>query len=557
MARFTAGTILATYSLTASKSPIGACFPRQIVDKPSPNDEGSTSLAKREVAYDSASTYKTRTELRSAADRQLTANVRAAQAATINKFNRIRFSAPDEEFVFACLYFFAGARGWHTSQGGGRIVVISQAAEQRQNPRIATVPRTDPDGAPDHPLLLNVSADGACLWLSEAPPVDQYLVLSFRCQGQDRVLRSRIVWSRSCKAMSNRTNLPSSEGWLAGINLEHADTDIRIDAIPHDILHAGQAIVSFDSQDEPSVEQQLGRDVEERSSDMQRMNQETNPALEAASQDLAPIFAKHFSDVRLVSKGDRLELSASLRAPDQETVTGTPQSAQAAIETRQEPSVVTPESVELPSDMAAPRVVPAGNWPGREFVLLASVAAIILVAFYFGVLRDSGESAEDPGLIVALQISPQWAQGLGLDDEVLDGWVEIKQTFDLPDKTMRSMILMMRDNEKYPSGHDLHDLSKHPMQTGRALSLLAAAKAESATTLDIGLVKDDLESRLMAGARFPDEPPGGRYSSLQRELYHNLVVLGVVDLLHRRKDATPVREILAALPQRKLEQQTD
>lgn len=61
----------------------------------------------------------------------------------------------------------------------------------------------------------------------------------------------------------------------------------------------------------------------------------------------------------------------------------------------------------------------------------------------------------------------------------------------------------------------------------------------------------------MAGARFPDAPPGGRYSSLQRELYHNLVVLGVVDLLYRRQDEAAVQEMLAALPQTTLRQQTN
>jgi hypothetical protein len=61
----------------------------------------------------------------------------------------------------------------------------------------------------------------------------------------------------------------------------------------------------------------------------------------------------------------------------------------------------------------------------------------------------------------------------------------------------------------------------------------------------------------MAGARFPDEPPGGRYSSLQRELYYNLVVLGVVDLLYRRQDEPSVQGILAALSQGNVKQHTN
>ncbi|UCH49834.1 MAG: hypothetical protein JSU95_08765 [Betaproteobacteria bacterium] len=58
-------------------------------------------------------------------------------------------------------------------------------------------------------------------------------------------------------------------------------------------------------------------------------------------------------------------------------------------------------------------------------------------------------------------------------------------------------------------------------------------------------------------ARFPDEPQAGRYSSLQRELYHNLVVLGVVDLIHRRQHEPAIQEILAALPQGTPKQQTN
>jgi hypothetical protein len=424
--------------------------------------------------------------------------------------------------------------------------VINQAAEQRQHPRIATVVRTDPEVTPGHPLLVNVSTDGACLWLGETPPVDQYLVLRFRCKGQDRVLKSRIVWSYPCEPTPNRNNLPISKGWLAGISFDQTETGDRINAIPHDILHAGRATVSFDDHDDVPAKQELEQSAEQQGSELTFLDEVAIPALKSATNDLVPIFAKHCSEVRLICTRDRLELVASFRPPAGQTAPPITTPPERGVEIRQEPTASSP-NVELPSHMASPATMPAGKWPGREFVAWTGVAAAIVGAFYFAVLRDAGESPQEAEPIVALQISPQWAQDLRLNHEVRDGWVEVKRIHSLSDETVRSMILILRENEKYPSGHDLHDLSKHPSQAGRALSLLAAAQAESATTFDIAMVKDDLESHLMAGARFPDEPPGGRYSSLQRELYHNLVVLGVVDLFYRRQNEPPVSEVLAAV----------
>ena len=421
----------------------------------------------------------------------------------------------------------------------GRQLVISETAEQRQHPRIATVVHGRPEVTPGHTLLLNVSTNGACLWLGEAPSVDQYLVLRFRCKGQDRVLRSRIVWSQPCEPTPNRNNLLVSKGWLAGISFDQTETDDRINAIPHDILHAGQATVSFDDYDDVPAEQQ--------GSELTFLDARAIPALKSATNELVPILAKHFSEVRLICTRDRLELVAAFRPAAGKTAAPISQPRERGVEIRQGQTAAPPPSVELPSHMSAPRTAPKGNRPGREFVVSAGVAAAIVAAFYFAVLRDAGESLQEPGPIVAVQVSPPWAHDLRLDNEVRDGWVDVKEALNLPDNTLRSLILLMQDNERYPSGHDLHDLSKHPVQVRRALSLLATAQTESATKLDIGMVKDDLESFLMAGARFPDEPPGGRYSSLQRELYHNLVVLGVVDLFYRRQNEPPVSEVLAAV----------
>ena len=296
--------------------------------------------------------------------------------------------------------------------------MINQPAEKRHHPRIATVPRAGTDHVPGHPLLVNVSADGACLWLEEAPPVDQYLVLSFRCKGEDRALRSRIVWSRPSKPMSNRNNLPSSAGWLTGINFEPTDTDVRIDAIPHDILHAGQATVSFHKHYDIPVKPQLERDDKNHPPALIEFREKSIPAMETAAKDLVPIFAKHFSDVRLVCTRDHLELTATFRGASTRTMSQTPRPPEREIKERQEPTTAKSPQVELPTYMAAPRTAPADKWPGREFFVLAVVAVVIVGAFYFAVLRDPGDSAQISEPIVALQISPPWAR----ESSVMGGW---------------------------------------------------------------------------------------------------------------------------------------
>jgi hypothetical protein len=93
----------------------------------------------------------------------------------------------------------------------------------------------------------------------------------------------------------------------------------------------------------------------------------------------------------------------------------------------------------------------------------------------------------------------------------------------------------------------LYDLSKYPLQAARALALVSRWQGTNGETADLGKLKNNLESRLIAGARFPDEAPGGRYSSLQRELYNNVVVLGIVDMFYRQQDDPVVRQVLASL----------
>ncbi len=423
--------------------------------------------------------------------------------------------------------------------------MMNKAVNQRKYSRVTTVPHAIPEATPGHPLVINVSQGGACLWLSEPPPAGQVLALRFRCDGQDHVLQSRLVWSRRRAATSIRKNPPRSEGWLAGVAFTGGDGDIEITEIPRDVLRADHAAVSFIGKDDGPVGQHRNRDRQEESPRLITLNEDSISGIKAATGELVPVFAKHFSNVRLVFTRERLEISASFKPPEHP---GAPQ-MQRRNDRNLQQTQMAPESVssrvDRPPVVTRPGNVPTTDWHRRGYFAIAAV--VIVGASYLGLLGKPDDNPGPTDSIVARQHIPDWAQGLGLDSAVLDEWIEVKRTFNLPDTTLRSAIQIVRDNDKYPSAHDLHDLARHPVQVGRAFSLLAGARTTPATSLELRALKDDLESRLMAGARFPDEAPGGRHSSLQRELYHNVIVLGVVDLLYRRQGEPEVNEILVVI----------
>ena len=144
---------------------------------------------------------------------------------------------------------------------------------------------------------------------------------------------------------------------------------------------------------------------------------------------------------------------------------------------------------------------------------------------------------------MAGQSIPAWAAGI--DQTSLDGWIAVQKKFGLPDATVRSAVQILRTNEKYPPGHSLHDLTSYPAQVERTFSLLAGVETEA--PFDFGPLENDLKGRMVEGARFPDESPGGHYSPLEREAFNNVVVLAAIELFQRRQNDPGVKEILAAL----------
>jgi len=168
---------------------------------------------------------------------------------------------------------------------------------------------------------------------------------------------------------------------------------------------------------------------------------------------------------------------------------------------------------------------------------------VILGWTLLGVLHKADDTPAAPKAPMEGRSIPGWAPGL--DETSLDGWIEVQTRFRLPGDTLRSAIQILRADDKYPSAHQLHDLSRHPVQVARAFSLLAGLQPSAPP--DLGALQKDLEGRLVGGVRFPDEPPGGRYSPMNREMYNNTVVLAIIDLLHRRQGDPGMKEILAAL----------
>lgn len=422
-----------------------------------------------------------------------------------------------------------------------------QVAEQRKYSRIATALHVVPDGAPALLLVINVSQGGACLWLNDPPQDLQDMALRFRCDGRDHVVKSRVVWSRFHAAVSNHENQPDSKSWFAGVAFAGATSDIKFIDISQDILRADHATVSFSGCNDAWFEPVRDRNGEDDSVGVMALNEASIPAIKAATGELVPVFAKHFSDIRLVFTQQHLEISASFRAPVQSTAPQIEHRDRQPRQTRKAPSIAAPSSAEQPAGVAPAANLSNALWSRRLFMVVLGIAIVILGAIFSGALRKSDETSTASGPELARQSSPVWAQQLRLNEAALDGWLAIQKTFNLSDQTIQSAILTLRNNDKYPSAHDLHDLANHPVQVGRAFSLLAAAHNKAGTTDNIGALKDDLQSRFMAGARFPDETPGNRYSSLQRELYDNLVVLGVVDLLQRRQEDAGAKEIITAI----------
>jgi hypothetical protein len=423
--------------------------------------------------------------------------------------------------------------------------MLRTAVDERKHHRIVTARHHFPEGRPGHPLVLNASQGGACLWFGSPLPESPGLTLRFKSDGHDRVLHSRIVWSRACAATTSPVYLKRAVGWLAGIAFtqqwEHGANDADI---PHDLLRDGQVRVSFDEEQAPSFEEDREPTQVLNAQGLALPDEKSMRGLKAVATELLPLFARHFAGVQIVLKQQQLEISASFR--DQQSA------EQAQNELPQSHSRKTARTVASHTSSGAGRSNRTtgksrfSNSRRRALVTVGGVTAVVVAASYLGLRPGRDNVRGDRVDIVKAQPDiPVWASAMSAT--LVDGWIKLKSDFALTDSAVNAAIELLQHNDLYPPAHDLHDLAKYPQQVSRAFSLIGNRVGKDAEMPELGTLKNELESRLIAGARFPDEAPGGRYSSLQRELYNNVVVLGVVDLLYRRHNDPAVKQLLASI----------
>ena len=413
--------------------------------------------------------------------------------------------------------------------------------DKRKYSRVATPPSSISEGISlGHPLIIDVSHGGACLWLSDPPPEAQGLALQFRYGGHDRVLPSRVAWSRPCVATADCDNPALSEGWLAGFAFAEGDGNIPItDGFP-DILRGGQVTVSVLAEHHAADNWQKEGGT---TSGVITFSEHSILGIKAAAKELLPVFARHFTDVHMTFTRDRLEISAPFRPPAELNPSEAQRRDYRSIQASHAAHPPAPVRIEQPAALVQPENTRAMGGRRRGLIAISSLAAVILGWTLLGLSHKSGGTPSAPKVPVEGRSIPAWAAGI--DQTSLDGWIEVQKKFDLSDATVRSAIQILQTNDKYPPGQSLHDLARYPAEVKRAFSLLAGA--QTGTRFDFGPLENDLKGLMVEGARFPDEAPGGRYSSLERESFNNVVVLATIELFHRRQDDPSVKEILAAL----------
>lgn len=413
--------------------------------------------------------------------------------------------------------------------------------DKRKYSRVATPPSSISEGIPlGHPLIIDVSHGGACLWLGDPPPKEQGLALRFRYVGHDRILPSRVAWSRLCAATADCENPALSDGWLAGFAFDEGDGGVPITDLPFDLLRNDHVTVNVLAEHHAAGNWQK---EEGGTSGVITFSEQSILGVKAAAKELLPVFARHFTDVHMVFTRDRLEISAPFRPPAELNPPEAQRRDYHTIRASQAAHTPAHMRIEQPADLVQPKGARVMDGRRRGLIAVASLAVVILAWSLRGVLHKSDGTPSRTQVHVEGRSIPAWAPGL--DETSMDDWIAFQKKFDLPDATVRSVIQILRTNDKYSPGQSLYDLARYPAQVRRAFSLLAGS--QTGTPFDFGPLENDLKGRMVQGVRFPDEPPGGSYSSLERESFNNVVVLATIELFHRRQDDPRVKEILAAL----------
>ena len=225
------------------------------------------------------------------------------------------------------------------------------------------------------PRIIDFNQGGICLWLDNPPDPSWHIqALEFHYAGHKHVVHSRIVWSQACKADSNVRELAFANGWLVGFELEETEWDIWNNEAFKDILRSGHVSVSLllDAAD-------LSQSEIEGTGDhgLLTFSKSSSGNIKTAADELLPVFAKYFTDVRMVLTRDRLEISAPFRAPAELNQPATRRQDYRSVPADRVAESVIPTTIEQPAVLVQPRSASA-IYTYRKALVSVSLAVVIL-----------------------------------------------------------------------------------------------------------------------------------------------------------------------------------
>ena len=418
----------------------------------------------------------------------------------------------------------------------------SELLEKRTSPRVAMdFDQNSAGTVPRRPRIIDLGPGGACLWLSAPPdPGWQRPALEFHYAGQNHVVHSRVIWSQACAADSDLKELAFADGWFAGFEFEEGVQDNWNSAAFHGILRSGDVSVSLlfnigAADQSPSEIARAG------DRGVLTFSKSSVEGVKAAADELLPVLAKHFTDVNMVFTRDRIEISAPFRTPAELNPPPARRRNYRPAPANRVVEAAAATTIEPPA--LQPKGAPTMHWRRKVLIGTGGLALVILAARFVGIFHSPEPAQATPDAPVAMQTIPAWAAGI--DQSALDGWIKLQKKFGLSGSTVRAAVQILAKNDKYSPGQDLYDLTRYPAQVTRAFSLLAGT--QNGPSFQFNPLENDLKGRVVQGARFPDEAPGGAYSPLERESFNNVVVLAVIELLRRQENDPDVKKILAAI----------
>lgn len=413
--------------------------------------------------------------------------------------------------------------------------------DRRRFPRFDRIlpPTERGDSQTSQPLLINMSAGGICLWLREPPTIGRLGKVRLCWDGQEHALQVRLVWILEYLTGPDTDNAVRQHGWLAGFAFASASAGAGGSALSWNIPPSTHIAADLLQENGSSL---LTAGEPERAAGL-RLDSEAIAQLKAAAESLIPLVSRHVADAHLAVTRERLELSATFRSLAELNSLREPGPGRRAIQANHAGPLPAP--TQTTQNAATGQIAGGQLILGRRPLLVTALGllAVVLAWEYLPLLVQPDRAAIGPTVSTQRRALPAWTADL--DPSSRNGWADIQARFGLTDATALSAVRILKMNDKYPPGHMYRDLTVHPVQISRAFGILADLGA--AGQRDLKALTRDLGMKLVSGARLPDEPPGDPHSLLSRELNDNFVVLAVAEMLFRRQNDPPVKDLLSAL----------